>query len=107
MAAVSAARAAAGSVAVMLARTLAPRIRVNTVNLGAIRTERQRARFERSGASDFAGWEADEARRRGFRSAGSARRRRSRRSWRCCCPRCRPTWPERWWTCLAGFRPFG
>jgi NAD(P)-dependent dehydrogenase (short-subunit alcohol dehydrogenase family) len=67
MAAVSAARAAAGSVASLLARTLAPRIRVNTVNLGAIRTERQHAKYERSGTSlDFAGWEREEARRRGI-----------------------------------------
>jgi NAD(P)-dependent dehydrogenase (short-subunit alcohol dehydrogenase family) len=67
MAAVSAARAAAGSVAAMLARELAPRIRVNTVNLGAIRTERQRAKHENSGSPlDFAGWEAQEARRRGI-----------------------------------------
>lgn len=65
MAAVSAARAAAGSVAAMLARTLAPRVRVNTVNLGAIRTERQHARHRNSGTSlDFAAWEAEEARRR-------------------------------------------
>ncbi|MEU0886038.1 SDR family oxidoreductase [Lentzea sp. NPDC005914] len=67
MAAVSAARAAVGSVAQMLARTLAPRIRVNTVNLGAIRTERQYARHARSGTQlDFAVWEAEEARRRGI-----------------------------------------
>lgn len=67
MAAVSAARAATASVAAMLARTLAPRIRVNTVNLGAIRTERQHAKHENSGTSlDFAAWEAEEARRRGI-----------------------------------------
>ncbi|KJK33396.1 hypothetical protein UK23_46195 [Lentzea aerocolonigenes] len=65
MAAVSAARAAVGSVAEMLAATLAPRVRVNTVNLGAIRTERQHAKHARSGTSlDFAAWEAEEARRR-------------------------------------------
>lgn len=67
MAAVSAARAAAGSVAAMLARALAPRIRVNTVNLGAIRTERQHSKHQNSGtALDFAEWEATEARRRGI-----------------------------------------
>jgi NAD(P)-dependent dehydrogenase (short-subunit alcohol dehydrogenase family) len=67
MAAVSAARAATGAVAAMLARTLAPRIRVNTVNLGAIRTERQRAKHGNAGTSlDFAAWEAEEARRRGI-----------------------------------------
>ncbi|MEV6238567.1 SDR family oxidoreductase [Lentzea sp. NPDC051838] len=67
MAAVSAARAAAGSVAAMLARTLAPRIRVNTVNLGAIRTERQHAKHRSSGSPlDFAAWEAQEAHRRGI-----------------------------------------
>ena len=67
VAAVSAARAAAGSVVAMPARTLAPRIRVNTVNLGAIRTERQHVKHERSGTSlDFTAWESEEARRRGI-----------------------------------------
>lgn len=67
MAAVSAARSATASLAAMLAKTLAPRIRVNTVNLGAIRTERQHAKHERSGTSlDFVAWEVEEARRRGI-----------------------------------------
>lgn len=64
MAPVSAARAAAGAVAAMLAETLVPRgIRVNTVNLGAIRTERQRVKHT---GPDFAAWEREEARRRGI-----------------------------------------
>lgn len=67
MAAVSAARSATASLAAMLVRALAPRIRVNTVNLGAIRTERQHVKHEWSGTSlDFAAWEAEEARRRGI-----------------------------------------
>jgi NAD(P)-dependent dehydrogenase (short-subunit alcohol dehydrogenase family) len=68
MAAVSAARAAVGAVAAMLAKTLAPQgIRVNTVNLGAIRTDRQVARHAESGTDmDFDEWCAGEARRRGI-----------------------------------------
>ncbi|TWP48488.1 SDR family oxidoreductase [Lentzea tibetensis] len=68
MAAVSAARAAAGALATMLASTLTPRgVRVNTVNLGAISTERQHAKHARSGTDlDFASWSAREAARRGI-----------------------------------------
>lgn len=68
MAAVSSARAATGALATMLASTLTPRgIRVNTINVGAIGTDRQRARHTQSGgAADFATWSAQEAARRGI-----------------------------------------
>jgi NAD(P)-dependent dehydrogenase (short-subunit alcohol dehydrogenase family) len=68
MAAVSAARAAVGAVATMLATTLGLRgIRVNTVNLGAIRTDRQLDRYEASGSDlDYDEWCAREALRRGI-----------------------------------------
>ena len=48
MAAVSASRAAVKQVAYMLAQTLAPEICVNTINLGAIDTDRQLARYKKS-----------------------------------------------------------
>ncbi|MBP2328143.1 NAD(P)-dependent dehydrogenase (short-subunit alcohol dehydrogenase family) [Kibdelosporangium banguiense] len=66
MAAVSAARAAVGSVGKMLAATLISEgIRVNTVNLGAIGTDRQMAKYTAAETGlDFAAWSAEEARRR-------------------------------------------
>ncbi len=67
-AAVSAARAAVSRVAYLLATELAPEgIRVNTVNIGAIETDRQRVRFERTGsAMPYADWAKQEAERRGI-----------------------------------------
>ena len=67
MAAVSAARAAVASLATSLAVDLSAHgILVNTVNLGAIATERQVARHRESGTTlTFAEWSAGEAARRG------------------------------------------
>ncbi|WP_280437376.1 SDR family oxidoreductase [Nocardia carnea] len=67
MAAVSAARAAVANLARSLAVELAPSgILVNTISLGAIATDRQRARYEASGTTEaFADWCASEATRRG------------------------------------------
>lgn len=68
MAAVSAARAAVGNIAYLLATELASDgICVNMVNIGAIETNRQRARFERSGSPmNYAAWAKQEAERRGI-----------------------------------------
>ena len=68
MAAVSAARAAVAQVSYLLAAELAADgICVNTVNLGAIDTGRQMARFQQSGATGtYAEWSRQEARRRGI-----------------------------------------
>jgi NAD(P)-dependent dehydrogenase (short-subunit alcohol dehydrogenase family) len=68
MAAVSAARAAARNLSLVLAMELAPQgIRVNTVNLGPIVTDRQRARHASAGSSlPFDDWCTLEARRRGI-----------------------------------------
>lgn len=67
LAAVSATRAAVASLARSLALELAPRrILVNCLNLGAISTDRQRARHAASGTSQaFAEWCVSEAARRG------------------------------------------
>lgn len=68
MAAVSSARAAVSALVTMLASTLTPLgIRVNTINLGAIGTERQRSRHAMAGTSlDFGAWSEQEAARRGI-----------------------------------------
>jgi len=68
MAAVSAARAAVASVATSLAVELSAQgVLVNTVNLGAIATERQVARHRDSGtALTFDEWSARESARRGI-----------------------------------------
>lgn len=68
MAAVSAARAALRQVALLLARELAPDgICVNTVDLGAIETQRQHSRYARSGSAlPYGAWAAAEAERRGI-----------------------------------------
>ena len=52
----------------MLATELAPEgVCVNTVNIGAIDTDRQRARYERSGSGlPYADWAKQEASRRGI-----------------------------------------
>jgi NAD(P)-dependent dehydrogenase (short-subunit alcohol dehydrogenase family) len=66
MAAVSAARAAVLNLGRTLAVQLAPRICVTVVNLGAILTARQHARFEASGSTlPFEDWCTREAHRRG------------------------------------------
>lgn len=67
MAAVSASRAATASLGRSLAEELAGEVTVNTVNVGAINTSRQTARWEssRSGIS-FEAWEARESARRGI-----------------------------------------
>lgn len=67
MAAVSASRAAVKQVAYMLAQALAPEICVNTINLGAIDTERQLARYKKSQSLlSFEAWKKEEAKRRGI-----------------------------------------
>lgn len=67
MAAVSASRAAVKQVAYMLAQALAPDICVNTINLGAIDTNRQLARYKKSQSLlSFKAWKEDEAKRRGI-----------------------------------------
>lgn len=68
MAAVSAARAAVKQLAALYAAALAPEgICVNTVNLGAIDTGRQRARYVRAGSPlPYPEWAAAEAARRGI-----------------------------------------
>lgn len=68
MAAVSASRAAVKQVAKMLAAELAPdKICVNTVNIGAIETDRQVVRYKRSGSSlAYPAWAKQEAERRGI-----------------------------------------
>lgn len=67
LAAVSAARSAVASLAVLLAGRLAPTgVRVNAVNLGAIVTDRQRAYFAAENVSGtFEDWCEQEAVRRG------------------------------------------
>lgn len=67
MAAVSASRAAVASIARNLAIDLAPEgICVNCVNLGAIATDRQRARYAASSSAEsYEDWCSAEARRRG------------------------------------------
>ncbi|WP_330252785.1 SDR family oxidoreductase [Nocardia sp. NBC_00565] len=67
MAAVSAARAAVANLARSLAVELAPSgVLVNTISLGAIATERQRARYAAADSGEsFADWSAAEANRRG------------------------------------------
>jgi NAD(P)-dependent dehydrogenase (short-subunit alcohol dehydrogenase family) len=66
MAAVGAARAAVRNLSLTLTTELAPRrIRVNTVSLGAIVTDRQRARYAGSSATvPFEQWCEQEAQRR-------------------------------------------
>ena len=68
MAAVSAARAAVSQVAKMLAKDLAAdRICVNTVNIGAIETDRQISRHKASGSLlSYPDWVKQEADRRGI-----------------------------------------
>ena len=67
MAAVSASRAAVKQVAYMLAQALAPDICVNTINLGAIDTERQLTRYKKSQSLlSFEAWKEEEAKRRGI-----------------------------------------
>lgn len=68
MAAVSAARAALAALVVMLARRLSgDRVRVNAVNLGAVVTDRQRARHAAEAAAQvFDEWCRHEAARRGI-----------------------------------------
>jgi len=68
MAAVSAARTAVSHTAYLLATEFASDgICVNVVNIGAIETNRQRARFERSGSSmTYSAWAKQEAERRGI-----------------------------------------
>lgn len=67
MAAVSASRAAVKQVAYMLAQALAPEICVNTINLGAIDTERQLDRYKKSQSLlSFEAWKEEEAKRRGI-----------------------------------------
>lgn len=64
---VSALRAAQVNLVVNLARQLAAdRICVNVVLLGAVATDRQRAKFEASGAVDYLQWTAEEVERRGI-----------------------------------------
>ncbi|GGK90078.1 SDR family oxidoreductase [Nocardia jinanensis] len=67
MAAVSAARAAVANLTRSLAVELAPSgVLVNAISLGAIVTDRQRARYDASGAAEpFADWCVSEATRRG------------------------------------------
>ncbi|GAA1096730.1 SDR family oxidoreductase [Tsukamurella spumae] len=66
LAPVGAARAALANYAATLSAESAPEgVRVVVVNVGVIETARQRARYERSGATaDYADWCLDEARRR-------------------------------------------
>lgn len=68
MAAVSASRAAVSQVANMLAAELADDgICVNVINIGAIETNRQIDRFERSGSAlSYSDWEKQEAESRGI-----------------------------------------
>lgn len=67
MACVSAARSAVKQVAIMLAQELAPEILVNTINLGAIDTQRQRQRYVSSGSPlPYEAWEQQNATRRGI-----------------------------------------
>ncbi|MCL2471926.1 MAG: SDR family oxidoreductase, partial [Propionibacteriaceae bacterium] len=67
MAASSAGRAAVASLTRLLAVELAPDILVNSVNLGAIATDRQRDMFRDSGSSGtFDQWAQSEAIRRGI-----------------------------------------
>lgn len=67
MPAVSAARAAVKQVHHMLAKSLAPDILVNSVNIGAITTDRQKDRYKKSETTlSYADWETEEAKRRGI-----------------------------------------
>lgn len=67
MTAVSASRASVKQVAHMLASALAPEIRVNTVNIGVIDTERQAAKYKKTDQSfTYLQWKEQEARRRGI-----------------------------------------
>lgn len=67
MAAVSAARASVSQAARMLALALAPGICVNTVNIGAIDTGRQHAKYQRSDSGlTYPEWKRQEAQRRGI-----------------------------------------
>ena len=67
MTAVSASRAAVKQVAYMLAQALATEICVNTINLGAIDTDRQLARYKKSQSLlSFKAWKEEEAKRRGI-----------------------------------------
>lgn len=68
MAPVGAARAALANVAALLASELvAEGIRVNTINLGAITTDRQIQRHRASGSdADFGSWCAEQSRERGI-----------------------------------------
>lgn len=64
---VSAARASVSQAARMLALTLAPGICVNTVNIGAIDTGRQYAKYQKSGSNlTYPEWKRQEAQRRGI-----------------------------------------
>ncbi len=59
--------AAVKQIAYMLANSLAPKICVNTVNLGAVDTERQSDKYQKAGSSlSFEAWKGQEAKRRGI-----------------------------------------